>query len=96
MAYTLVRFMPADAFWILAMAINVYLTFYAKFDGQKLRKMEIPYLLFCYGVPFVVALVFIFVSSPTKGKIYGDATLWCWVKREWDIFRIITFYGPVW
>ncbi|KAK7714981.1 hypothetical protein SLS63_011498 [Diaporthe eres] len=49
--------MPADAFWILAMAINVYLTFYAKFDGQKLRKMEIPYLLFCYGVPFVVALV---------------------------------------
>jgi hypothetical protein len=95
-AYTLIRFMPADAFWILAMAINVYLTFYAKFDAQKLRKMEIPYLLLCYGVPFIVALVFIFVSSPAKGKIYGDATLWCWVKKEWDIFRIITFYGPVW
>lgn len=92
----MVRFMPADAFWILAMAINVYLTFYCKFDAAKLRKMEIPYLLFCYGVPFVVAMVFVFVSSPTKGKIYGDATLWCWVKMEWDIFRIITFYGPVW
>lgn len=95
-AFLIQMFMPADAFWILAMAINVYLTFYAKFDAQKLRKMEIPYLLFCYGVPFIVALVFVFVSSPSKGKIYGDATLWCWVKREWDIFRIITFYGPVW
>lgn len=95
-AFLIQMFMPADAFWILAMAINVYLTFYAKFDAQKLRKMEIPYLLFCYGIPFTVALVFVFVSSPSKGKIYGDATLWCWVKKEWDIFRIITFYGPVW
>jgi hypothetical protein len=88
--------MPADAFWTLAMAINVYLTFYFKFDAQRLRKMELPYLIGCYGVPFVVALVFVFIKDPEKGRMYGDATLWCWVSSQWDIFRIATFYGPVW
>ena len=90
------RFMPADAFWTLAMAVNVYLTFYYKFDAQKLRKMEVPYLLLCYGIPFTVALTFIFIKTEDKGRMYGNAILWCWVSPEWDIFRIATFYGPVW
>jgi hypothetical protein len=88
--------MPADTFWALAMAMNVYLTFYHKFDAQKLRKMEIPYLIFCYGVPFIIAISIAFVSSADKGRMYGDATLWCWISAPWDIFRIATFYGPIW
>ncbi|GAB1314881.1 G-protein coupled receptors family 2 profile 2 domain-containing protein [Madurella fahalii] len=95
-AFLIQMFMPADTCWTLAMAVNVYLTFYFKFDGQRLRKMEIPYLLLCYGVPFIVALTFIFVSSPEKGRMYGNATLWCWISPRWDIFRILLFYGPVW
>ncbi len=88
--------MPADAFWTLAMAVNVYLTFYYKFDAQMLRRMEILYLLCCYGIPFIIALSFIFVSTPDKGRMYGNATLWCWVSPFWDVFRIATFYGLVW
>jgi hypothetical protein len=88
--------MPADAFWTLAMAVNVYLTFYFKFDARQLRRMEAPYLICCYGIPFVVALTYIFVSTQAKGRMYGNATLWCWVSSSWDIFRIATFYGPVW
>ncbi|GKT48877.1 G-protein coupled receptor 1 [Colletotrichum spaethianum] len=89
-------FMPADAFWTLTMAINVYLTFYYKFDAQRLRRMEIPYLIFCYGIPFIPALVYIFVKNKDGQRVYGNATLWCWVAPEWEIWRIITFYGPVW
>lgn len=88
--------MPADAFWTLAMAVNVYLTFYYKYDAQKLRKMEIPYLLCCYGIPFVVALTYIFIKTESRGRMYGNATIWCWVSSSWDIWRIVTFYGPVW
>ncbi|KAK3501829.1 hypothetical protein B0T13DRAFT_211743 [Neurospora crassa] len=89
-------FMPADAFWVLAMAINVYLIFERQYDAQKLRAMEKWYFLGCYGLTFVVALAFCFIESPKKGKMYGNATLWCWVSPKWDIFRIATFYGPVW
>lgn len=93
---TLSRFMPADAFWTLAMAFNVYLTFYHKYDARKLRRMEIPYLLCCYGIPFIPAFVYIFLKNKDGYRAYGNATIWCWITTEWDIFRIATFYGPVW
>ncbi|ETS80519.1 hypothetical protein PFICI_08048 [Pestalotiopsis fici W106-1] len=94
-AFLIQMFLPADALWTLAMAVNVYLTFYYKFDAERLRKMEIWYFLICYGLPFVPALSFIFVSDE-RGRMYGNAALWCWIAQEWDIFRIATFYGPVW
>jgi len=78
------------------MAINVYLTFYRRFDAPKLRKLELPYLLFNYGVPFVPAFVFIWVKDREGNRVYGNATLWCWITWEWKIWRIIAFYGPVW
>ncbi|GAW16830.1 hypothetical protein EKO27_g7074 [Xylaria grammica] len=90
------QFLPSDALWAFAMAFNVYLTFYFKFDAEKLKRMDKWYLLICYGVPFPPALSFIFVSTKSKGRIYGDAILWCWVGTSWDILRVATFYGPIW
>lgn len=78
------------------MAINVYLTFYFKFDGRRLRKMEIPYLLGCYGIPLIPAFVFIFIRDKHNQRVYGDATLWCWVTPEWEYLRVATFYAPIW
>ncbi|KAL8364659.1 hypothetical protein RB595_003779 [Gaeumannomyces hyphopodioides] len=95
-AFLIQMFLPADTFWTLAMAVNVYLTFYHKFDAVKLRRMELPYLCICYGVPFIVALTYIFIDNPRRGRMYGDATLWCWISPKWDIWRIATFYGPIW
>ncbi|KAI1423750.1 G-protein coupled receptor [Xylaria sp. FL1777] len=90
------QFLPSDALWAFAMAFNVYLTFYFKFDAQKLKRMEKWYLLICYGVPFPPALSYIFISTKSKGRIYGDAILWCWVDSSWDVLRVATFYGPIW
>ncbi|KAI0552542.1 G-protein coupled receptor [Xylaria curta] len=95
-AFLIQQFLPSDALWALAMAFNVYLTFYWKYDAQKLRKIEKWYLLICYGVPLPPALAYIFISTKEKGRIYGDAILWCWVSSPWDILRIATFYGPIW
>ncbi|PHH51390.1 hypothetical protein CFIMG_003116RAa [Ceratocystis fimbriata CBS 114723] len=88
-------FMPADAYWTLAMAVNVHLTFYNHFDDRKLRSMEIPYILLCYGIPFIPALTLLFIRN--DGDLpYGDATLWCWLTPDWDLYRIVLFYAPVW
>ncbi|KAH7632652.1 hypothetical protein B0T09DRAFT_78089 [Sordaria sp. MPI-SDFR-AT-0083] len=95
-AFLIQMFMPADAFWVLAMAFNVFLIFEHQYDAHKLRSMEKFYFLGCYGLTFITALVYCFVSTPTRGKMYGNATLWCWISPKWDIFRIATFYGPVW
>lgn len=88
--------MPADAFWALAMAFNVYLTFYRKYDAQRLKGMELLYLNLCYGVPFVVAITYVFIQSSSQGRMYGNALVWCWISSGWDSWRIFTFYAPVW
>lgn len=69
------RFMPADAFWTFAMACNVYLAFFRQYDGSQLRHQEWKYLLACYGIPFVPSFVFLFISTPDRGKIYGNAVV---------------------
>lgn len=88
--------MPADALWTFVMACNVWLTFYHKYDAEQLRRLEKWYLLVCYGIPFVPAIVFVFATAPSKGHIYGNATLWCWISSKWETLRIACFYGPVW
>lgn len=69
------RFMPADALWTFAMAFNVYLTFFHKYDAASLRKLEWKYLILCYGLPFIPPFVYCFVLTESKGPIYGSATV---------------------
>ncbi|TVY35068.1 Cyclic AMP receptor-like protein A [Lachnellula occidentalis] len=95
-AFLLQMFVPADAYWTFAMACNVYLTFYHHFGAYELRKLEKWYFLFCYGIPFIPAAVYLVVSTEKNGRMYGNATIWCWVADPWDEFRIALFYAPVW
>jgi hypothetical protein len=67
--------MVADALWTFAMACNVYLTFFRKYDAQQLRLFEWKYILFCYGVPFIPAFIFFFMRSESRGKVYGSAVV---------------------
>ncbi|KAM0268240.1 hypothetical protein ACHAQH_010022 [Verticillium albo-atrum] len=78
------------------MAINVYLTFYRRFDAHRLRRIELAYLILCYGLPFTPAFVFIFIKNSKAELVYGSATLWCWITPKWDMLRIAAFYGPIW
>jgi hypothetical protein len=69
------RFIIADPFWNLAMAINVYLTFFCKYDASHLRKLEINYVLFAYGLNLIPAVVYLFVKTESRGPIYGSSTV---------------------
>jgi hypothetical protein len=67
--------MPADALWTFAMACNVYLTFFHKYDAARLRTLEPYYLAICYGLPFLPAFVYCFVKTASRGKVYGSAVV---------------------
>ncbi|KAA6409340.1 MAG: hypothetical protein FRX48_06893 [Lasallia pustulata] len=94
--FAIQMFVPADALWTLAMACSVYLKFFHHYSTSQLRGLELKYLALCYGVPFVPAVIYLFVQHGAKGRIYGPANLWCWVAIEYDFLRAATFYGPVW
>ena len=42
-AETVKRFLPADALWNLAMAINVYMTLFRNYNAQRLKTLEWRY-----------------------------------------------------
>lgn len=80
-----------------AMALNVYLTVFKKYSSHRLQKLELPYILACYGIPFIPALVFLFIRKERGGverPLFGPATLWCWIADDWQILRLAAFYGP--
>ena len=68
-------FLPADALWNMAMAVNVYLTLFRNHNAKQLKTLEWRYWIMCYGVPFIVALTCLFVSTAARGKVYGPATV---------------------
>lgn len=78
------------------MAINVYLNVFKKYNAQQLKALEWRYHLLCYGTPFIIALIFCFVATQGRGKMYGPAQLWCWISSEWAFMRIALFYAPAW
>ncbi|MCJ1292385.1 hypothetical protein MMC34_003935 [Xylographa carneopallida] len=78
------------------MAVNVYLTVFKKYNAEQLRSMEWIYLLVCYGGPLIPAFAYCFISTASNGRIYGDATLWCWVAGPWDWLRVALCYAPAW
>ncbi|APA14404.1 hypothetical protein SS1G_11756 [Sclerotinia sclerotiorum 1980 UF-70] len=95
-AFLIQMFLPADAYWTLAMACNVMFAFFFQFDVIELRRLEKWYMLLCYGVPFIPAFVFFFVHTREKGYMYGSAISWCWIDSKWTWWRLWSFYVPVW
>ncbi|KAJ5265459.1 hypothetical protein N7524_006477 [Penicillium chrysogenum] len=95
-AFLIQWFMPADALWAFAMACNVYLTFFHKYDSEQLRQIEWVYVVCCYGLPFIPSFIYFFIHTHARGRVYGSSILWCWVTLPWDYLRIAVFYGPVW
>ncbi|KAH6704118.1 putative cAMP receptor-like protein [Leptodontidium sp. MPI-SDFR-AT-0119] len=89
-------FMPADVLWSLAMAINVYLTFFRQYNAASLTRLSWKYFIICYGLPFVPAVACLFIGSKDRGRIYGNATLWCRISTDWATLRVTTFYAPIW
>lgn len=78
------------------MAINVYMTIFRNYNAEQLKRLEWRYHVMAYGLPFVVALTYVFVETSARGKIYGPAILWCWIDIHWVVLRVGLCYGPAW
>lgn len=89
-------FRGVDCYWSFFMAINVYLVFFRGYNTHQLRKLDIWYLVACYGLSFIPAFVFLFVSTKDRGRVYGSAVVWCWISERWGWMRLVFLYGVVW
>ncbi|KAK2014562.1 G-protein coupled receptor [Colletotrichum eremochloae] len=96
-AFLLEMFMQSDPWWSFAMAVNVYLVFFAGASPTSFRRYLWVYCVVCFGFPLLPALICLFLRPDKPDDyIYGDATLWCWINRKWADLRIFTYYIPIW
>ncbi|SPO02025.1 related to cAMP receptor (Car4) [Cephalotrichum gorgonifer] len=89
-------FPVADVLWTLAMAINVYLIVFRRYDGQALKRLERKYIAVITTFTFIPALVFLFIDTDDKGPMYGSVTLWCAIAPKWVLIRIVCYYVTIW
>ncbi|KAI9747759.1 MAG: hypothetical protein M1815_003925 [Lichina confinis] len=95
-AFFVQSFCPADVYWTFAMALNVYLVMFRKYSAEQLKRLEWRYFVLCYGVPVALGLSYCFVRTDSRGRIYGNAVVWCWVTAKWPDLRFGTCYGLIW
>ncbi|OLN93208.1 Cyclic AMP receptor-like protein A 2 [Colletotrichum chlorophyti] len=96
-AFLLEMFMQSDPWWSFAMAVNVFLVFFANANPAAFRRYLWVYCLVCFGIPSIPAFLGLFLRPDGPNDyIYGDATLWCWINSKYSKLRIYTYYLPVW
>ncbi|KAH6996063.1 hypothetical protein BKA56DRAFT_473161 [Ilyonectria sp. MPI-CAGE-AT-0026] len=89
-------FMQSDPWWSLAMAFNVFLVFFFRTSPDAFRKWWWLYCLICYGGPFGISLALVLVRHPGRGRVFGQAVIWCWVDHDWENVRIYSYYMLIW
>jgi hypothetical protein len=77
------------------MSLNVFFVVFYRWNSKDLKKNEQTYCFSSFLFASAVALVPLVISNKKKGPIYGNADLWCWIRDEWGLLRIIMFYVPV-
>ncbi|KAI2613653.1 uncharacterized protein GGS25DRAFT_9576 [Hypoxylon fragiforme] len=95
-AFMFELFMQSDPWWSFAMAVNVYMVFFFSADPKSFLQYWWAYCLVCYGVPFIPSLWLLIVRGGDGQNVYGNATIWCWIDKDWSNLRIYTYYLPIW
>jgi len=84
------EFGVASSFYNASLSIYFLLVIRYGWKEARIQKME-PFL---HAVP----LLWGFGTSATAlgMGVLGNATLWCWIEPQYDVFRWVLFYGPLW
>ncbi|KAI1335913.1 hypothetical protein F5Y15DRAFT_408836 [Xylariaceae sp. FL0016] len=95
-AFMFELFMQSDPWWSFAMAVNVYMVFFFSANPKSFLRYWWAYFGVCYGIPFIPALWLLVVRGGDGQNVYGNATIWCWIDKDWSDLRIYTYYLPIW
>ena len=75
-----------NVFWISAMSYHLYHWIALKKNEEKLNKKMIKSITLSITISFFISIIMIGLN------IFGQATLWCWIKEEYQWVRFIFFY----
>mmetsp|Transcript_26721 Transcript_26721/g.49147 ORF Transcript_26721/g.49147 Transcript_26721/m.49147 type:complete len:315 (-) Transcript_26721:305-1249(-) len=73
-------------------SLSLYYVFVVKlgWNENKLKKVRWWFHVFPIGIGLGTAIAAMALN------IYGNATWWCWISPEWDLYRWTFFFGIIW
>jgi hypothetical protein len=74
------------------MAYDVFLIVFYRYDAEDLKRLEIKFITIITPLVFVPALVFLFISTPEKGPMYGSETVGGFLSRYCYIYERANIY----
>jgi hypothetical protein len=83
----LYRFPLADVLWTLAMAIDVFLVVFYKYETEDLHKLEKKYIVIITSLVFTPAFTFLFIHTKERGPMFGSVT----VSASIDFVSMVTY-----
>ncbi|KAJ3086142.1 hypothetical protein HK102_013472, partial [Quaeritorhiza haematococci] len=91
-------FVTSAMFWTAIISAQCLMAIMQQKPVQSFRHLEPIYHALAWGLPTLMVVIMYGVSfrNPERGPIFGDATLWCWISGNWNIYRLIFFYIPLW
>lgn len=81
--FTIMSFLIA-----LLMAVSLYLCVVSNTENVDKRKLQNLALFLMITGGLTLPQVFL--------DAYGRANSWCWIKKKYFLFRMTSFYGPLW
>lgn len=95
-AFTIHFMELADAFNMASLGVNILLIVIWHKEVSALHRLQRLYAVLNFGVPFLLTLPLYFYKDKQQGSnAFGDACLWCWIKRGRSDLRLSLFV-PVW
>ena len=55
------------------MAINVYFALFRNWTASRMQIVEKYNLLVCYGIALIPSIIYLFLKTHNRGKVYGPA-----------------------
>ncbi|RKK23600.1 hypothetical protein BFJ66_g16178, partial [Fusarium oxysporum f. sp. cepae] len=93
-AFLLQMFGQSDPWWAFGLSLNTLLVVLGRTNPHTFHALQ--YCLVCFGGPFIIAFTLLFISTPARGPIYGQAYVWCSVSDNWPNVRVFSSYIFVW
>ncbi|KAJ3048555.1 hypothetical protein HK097_010439 [Rhizophlyctis rosea] len=96
-AFTFQTFYLAGVCWSGAVAISLILVVRFRVDPSDLGRYERWYHLACWGIPGTISIVYLTAWKMFgRGRVFGDATFWCWITDAYPELRVYVFFIPMW
>ncbi|KAL7747494.1 hypothetical protein RI367_007086 [Sorochytrium milnesiophthora] len=85
----------SSVFWGAIHAASVFLFVFYQFNAARLFRMEPLLHLIAWGMPIVLTVIPMGLAAQTGVPLFGDAQLYCGMRREYGAYRLVYYYDFV-